>query len=273
MRYIFMALHAEASLLIRQLHLKQIDGPIRCFQNEDTFLTLTGTGPLSASAVTAAVLSSHPVSDTDCILNAGTAAAVCGAEKGTVYSVHKIIDLSSRRDYYPDLIPPSCFKEAAVCTGSTLYTGSDSRLHSRRESILLYDMESAGIMHAASMFADVHQIRFLKIVTDFGSVPDQTVINEYCGVLAEAITQELSTMHEYLQAVHVHQETIDFPYDDFHASTAMRRKLLQVLKYCRLAGIDSTAVLQRYYENGTLPARDKAAGKRVMEEVIHELLP
>ncbi len=273
MRYIFMALHAEAAPLIRQWNLKQTDGPIRCFKCEDTILALTGTGPLSASAVCGAILSAHSVTERDLVLNAGFAASVTGAEKGQAYVVHKAKDCSSGRDYYPDLIPPSSLPEAELYSGSTLYSGNRGSLPSFFSNTVLYDMEGAAILHSAGLFVHPHQVRLLKVVTDFGERPAPSILQQAALTLAEAAENECRIMQEYLDAAPVPQNDPIIPADAFHASLTMTRKLKQVLHWCRTAGIDPLPVYEQMVQDGRLPAPDKQSGKEHLEEFIHELLP
>lgn len=272
--FLFFALQKEAAPLIHALNLKQTDGRIRCFRNEDTILTLTGTGPLSAAAAVSAVLAQNQADETDFLINAGIAAGVAGAEWMRVYRIHKVHDCASERDYYPDLPSDRLFPEAALLTGSALFRKGQHAIHS--ESPLLYDMEGSAILHAGSMFLPLHRICLLKAVSDSGEVPSDETISRCASLLCDAVLRELERLRSDSSPVPLHS---DIPSSlrtlsaELNASVTMERRLNQLLRYCALAGIDPSSVLQQLREAGRLPAASREEGKKILEVLFHELLP
>ena len=211
---ILTALYPEAEFIIKATHLKKT--PRKEFQEfvseqGDLTLAVTGTGPVSAAAVTAIMLSGGPsvqgytkkgflseVNEKSTrfqhILSFGTAAALRREAAGHLYRCHTLLDLASGRFFYPDLITKMDIPEASLITGSQILRFSRS---DRADSIKtehyeeracspaalfkscpaflsdydLYDMEAFAIARAASMYLGPHQMTFLKAASDFGN-PD-----------------------------------------------------------------------------------------------------
>ena len=283
MIFLFTALRAEALPFIRNLNLEMEEGPFSIYRNQDTILTVTGTGPLSAAAAVSSVLSIHPVGEEDFLINAGLAAGISNASLQTVYRIHKVTDLSSGRDYYPDLLISSSAPEASLITGGKLYSQNPvpdqisremlrSELPVMKDEPVLYDMEASGIVQAASHFLAPHQIRILKAVSDKGN----TITKEDAASLAEllynAYLEELPCMKAQCMKEDVPMISCDSLANDLHVSLTMRRSLSQLLYYCELAGIDYHCVIDSYYQRGLLPACDRQNGKILLEEIRHELL-
>ena len=55
-------------------------------------------------------------------------------------------------------------------------------------------------------------------------------------------------------------------------SKVMGDQLAQLIKYCRLSGIDYKAVLDEYYTKGLLPCESKREGKKCLFELKQRLL-
>ena len=269
MRYIFTALRAEAADLIRELNLKPSDTSLQCYENENTVLTVTGTGPLSAAAACAAVLFSHPVTDRDIVINAGVAASVRNGRKNEVYVIHKIQDRSSGRDYYPDLIPASQCPEAQLITGAVPYRSSSASASAAADAVTLYDMEGAAVFHAASLFLPPHRIRLLKLVSDFGEEEQLRFDSAWAAEIKRSVLQEAEIMECVPGRPEKQVPDCTAIAHELHATVAMKRRLEQALCYAELAGIDWNSIVMRYRNDGLLPAKTKEAGKRILEKLIH----
>ncbi len=272
MRYIFTALRNEAADLIRELNLKPSDTALQCYENDNTVLTVTGTGPLSAASACAAVLFSHHVTDRDIVINAGIAASIRNGREHGLYVIHKIHDGSSDRDYYPDLIPASEYPEAQLITGAKPYRASNAVLSSgTSDTTVLYDMEGAAVFHAASMFLPPHRIRLLKLVSDFGESDQIHFDLAWSSMIKNAVMQEAENMLGV--PAHPEKQIPDCAAlaQELHATVAMKRRLEQALRYAELAGIDWHAIVLRYRTAGLLPAEHKEAGKQILEKLIYDI--
>lgn len=271
MRYIFTALRNEAADLIRELQLKPSDTSLQCYENENTVLTVTGTGPLSAASACAAVLFSHHVTDRDIVINAGIAASIHNGRENELYVIHKIHDHSSDRDYYPDLIPAPEVPEAQLITGAKPYRSGAAVSSDTSDAPVLYDMEGAAVFHAASMFLPPHRIRLLKLVSDFGETERIHFDPAWSSMIKNAVLQEAQRMETV--PPHPKKQVPDCAAlaQELHATVAMQRRLEQALRYAELAGIDWHAIVLRYREDGLLPTEHKEAGKLILEKLIYDI--
>ena len=57
-----------------------------------------------------------------------------------------------------------------------------------------------------------------------------------------------------------------------HCSAVMEAELFQLLKYCRLSGIDYEDIIRDGYAAGSLPCKDKKEGKRCLEQLRKEIV-
>ncbi|MDD5845965.1 MAG: hypothetical protein PUD05_01295, partial [Lachnospiraceae bacterium] len=58
----------------------------------------------------------------------------------------------------------------------------------------------------------------------------------------------------------------------FCCSAAMRRRLYQILLWCRLSGADAAGEIAKRKEAGELPAKDRREGKKVLDAVERSLI-
>ena len=265
MIYVLTALQAEAKPLIRRWNLKKEEGRLQVFSNERIRLAVTGTGPLSASALTGALLASHPIQPQDFLINAGICAGPEEEPRGTVFLIHKLTDTMTGRDYYPDLIHTALNKEACLKTGPSVYTGTIS-------SGTLYDMEGAAIFHAGSLFLSPHQMRFLKVISDHGnSFPSPEEVTSLMEGILPVLEEELQAMEQQCPGEAPVLSEEEIPWADFRASVTMKRQLHQLLLYCELSGTDWWEIMEQYRREGKLPCRTREEGKFLMEELRHAL--
>lgn len=283
MIYLFTALYQEARPMIQNWNLKQREGRIPVFQNETITLALTGTGPLSAASVTAAVLSASAVTEEDLLINAGCAAAVSDLPIGSVYLIHKITDLASGHDCYPDPVYSACTNEASLITGSRILSnheepGCISRAQLLNKTAvyeadpLLYDMEAAGIFQAGSLFFAPHQMRFLKLVSDAGAPVTKADLASCSERLVSSVEAEIQAFQHLSKPQSIRKPDSGKLAEDLCASLTMKRRLDQILHWCSLSGKDMQEVLAPFYESNALPASSKEEGKRILKEIEHALL-
>lgn len=277
MIFIFMALYQEAAPLIRSLNLKQGDAMFPSFFSDGIRLTLTGTGPLAASSVAASVLSSSEISPSDILLSIGTCAALGNLKPGTIALIHRIHDLSSGRDYYPDIISSSLKQEASLITGGRIgsFSPKDGETDFNALAKLIhdetvYDMESAGIFQAGSLFLSPHQMRFIRVVSDQGEPLSAEDLSRFMTPLAQILPEEIRRMKSFCTERKCMDPDIEPYADDLGASLSMRRRLRQIMRYCRLAGIDFAAIVSPFYREGRMPVKSKEEGKNLLREIEYE---
>lgn len=179
MTYFITALDAEARPLIEHYRLKRITPlPYTLYQGEDTVLLVTGMGKINALMALSAFLGWKIPTDEDILMNIGVCGAPISYKIGEVLLIHQIIDQD--RCYYPDILYPHLMKETSlICVDAPQSHTSEFPV----------DMESASIFKAASRFFKLHQMAFIKIVSDHftpQSVTKEEVIKQ--------ITANLSTI-------------------------------------------------------------------------------
>lgn len=210
MLYLFTALYTEAEIFIKRFHLEKNLKNTRFqeFYQEKAGirLTITGVGEIAAAAAVSSVCTAYQPQEKDMLLNIGTCAHLAG--KTGAFVCNKIIEQTSGKTFYPDLLYRHDLPEEAVVTGMlpcnrklmgipfdsectmpdkqscngkeylASYISSENvdRGHegSPVESIdgNLYDMEAAAIYQAGSYFFAPHQMVFLKVVSDGGSAKE-----------------------------------------------------------------------------------------------------
>ena len=286
MIFLFSALRAEAQPFLHSFDLKPQDGKFPSFSGEyngePLLLTLTGTGPLAAASAVSAILSTHQAKEDDFLLSTGSAASLHGISNSTVVLIHRIHDLSSGRDYYPDLTVTSLSQEASIITGGKVLSreGADLTVSAVevlqhadiKNEPLLYDMESAAVFHAGSLFLSPHQMRFLRVVTDEGETITKEMLEQHCAALVPVVKEEIRLFRTLSSHRSLPQFDITALAQDLRCSVTMTNRLRQTLLYCTLEGIDWNWTVSSYYETGRLPAGTREAGKRLLQEIEHELL-
>lgn len=156
MIYLITALDAEARPLCEYYRLKRDTSlPYTLYRNEEIVLVVSGMGRTNALMAVSALLGWRVPEVTDILINIG----ICGAPStyaiGEVLLIHQILD--GDRRYYPDILYPHRLRETSmrcVDTPQALFTDYP------------VDMESGAIFQAASRFLKLHQMAFLKIVSD-----------------------------------------------------------------------------------------------------------
>lgn len=156
MIYLITALDAEARPLVEHYRLKRdFTLPYTLYANDTTVLLVTQPGTVNAMMATSALLGWRIPSAGDILINIGICAAPLDCAIGEPLLIHQI--LYGERRYYPDILYPHDLRESALLC---LDTPADTPLD------VPVDMESTGVFVAAAKFFKLHQIAFLKIVSD-----------------------------------------------------------------------------------------------------------
>lgn len=186
MLYLITALDAEARPLIEHYSLKRDTAlPYTLYHNDSMVLLVSGMGVMNAAMATSALLGWRIPRSEDMLINIG----ICGAPLSYPISeallIHQIIE--PNRYYYPDILYTHSLKESSLLCVDTPQSNTQE---------YPADMESAGIFRAASRFFKLHQMAFIKIVSDHFT-PD-TVTKE--GVI-ELMRSHLRTFENVLESL------------------------------------------------------------------------
>jgi len=158
-RFIFTALPCEAKPLVAHLKLKKDlqAHPFALYANQDTALAVSGCGKVAMAAAVAYSMAYFNATEQPVLLNVGIAGQQT-QPVGSLFAAHKITDVDSGKNYYPQLQSPLPCATLAINTVSKpnrLYTGDG-----------LYEMEASGFYEIASRFSCAELIQAFKVVSD-----------------------------------------------------------------------------------------------------------
>lgn len=282
MIYIFSAFYAEAKNIIDHYVLKKEKSPetvrFDVFANDSIRLVITGVGEINAAAAVSNIGGAYGISPDDEILNVGCGAGF-GNETclGSIFLGNKLTEQMTGRTFYPDMLMKTNLMECEIVTVSrVLNEGCDS---------VVYDMEAAAVYQAAALFVGPHRMHFIKLVSDAGERIDQSKITELfafqeekiCGYIDMllSVCADKASIDENAKGENTAAKSawnIDRLISDMRCSKVMGDQLAQLIKYCRLSGIDYKAVLDEYYTKGMLPCESKREGKKCLFELKQRLL-
>lgn len=280
MIYIFTALYAEAHIFIRQFKLAKNPENTRfqefCNETAGVRLTVTGVGEIAAAAAVGSVCSAYKPGRGDVLLNVGTCAHT--AEGGGIYMCSKIIEQTTGKTFYPDMLYRHDFQEETIVTGMLPWNGENGgeALSAAFSAGKLYDMEAAAVYQAGSYFFGPHQMIFLKAVSDRGTAKEvskkqvEYLMEKYRESIFDFIRQlpmtELRNGRREKPLRQEEEALMEKLCTDLHCSKVMRDSVRQYIRYLALEGTDYISVVQDMYEKGLLPCKDKREGKLRLEE-------
>lgn len=182
MIYIITALDAEARPLIDHYGLKRdMSLPYTLYQCADMLLIICGVGKTNAMMAVSALLGWRLPSRGDILINIGICATPTHYEIGEALLIHQLID--THKTYYPDILYTHTLKESSILCVDTPQSIPNN---------LPVDMESTAIFCAASRFFKLHQMAFLKIVSDH--FEPGTITKELAISLIDSHLQTLDTL-------------------------------------------------------------------------------
>lgn len=282
MIYIFSAFYAEAKNIIDHYGLKKEKSPetvrFDVFANDSIRLVITGVGEINAAAAVSNIGGAYGILPDDEILNVGCGAGF-GNETclGSLFLGNKLTEQMTGRTFYPDMLMKTNLMECEIVTVTRV-------LNEGRDSVV-YDMEAAAVYQAAAFFVGPHRMHFIKLVSDAGERIDQSKITELFALQEEKICGYIDMLLSVAgNKASIDDKTkgkntvaksvcnIDRLTSDMRCSKVMGDQLAQLLKYCRLSGIDYKAVVDEYYTKGMLPCESKREGKKCLFELKQRLL-
>lgn len=289
MIYIFSAFYAEAKNIIDHYGLKKEKSPetvrFDVFANDSIRLVITGVGEINAAAAVSNIGGAYGISPYDEILNVGCGAGFSNETcLGSIFLGNKLTEQMTGRTFYPDMLMKTNLMECEIITVARV-------LNEGRDSVV-YDMEAAAVYQAAAFFVGPHRMHFIKLVSDAGERIDQSKITELfalqeekiCGYIDMllSVCADKASIDENAKGENIADSNatddnksvcnIDRLISDMRCSKVMGDQLAQLIKYCRLSGIDYKAVLEEYYTKGLLPCESKREGKKCLFELKQRLL-
>ncbi len=284
MLYIFTALYCEAHIFIKQFNLIK-NQETTCFQefyNEicGIRLTITGVGEIAVATAIGSVCSVYKPTQDDLLLNVGICAHT--TKNSGIFLCNKIKEKATGRTFYPDMLYRHNFYEGTIVTGMLPWNINNEPLETTTVPAgNLYDMEAAAVYQAGVHFFGPHQMIFLKIVSDRGTIDEvskeratllmeqyQDCIIDYvlriCAIIPKLKSHNSDLCQEEKQLL----ETFCA---DLHLSKTMRDSMKQYVQYLTLTGINYISVIHDMYEKNLIPCKDKREGKQRFEEFKRRL--
>lgn len=268
--YLFTALFCEAENMIEHYGLRKNtdEHKFQVFEGGNLRLVITGSGKIAAAAAVAYICGKYDLKENDFIVNIGVAGGL-KEHIGNVYFVNKIVEESTERSYYPEMLYCHGFEEKTIVTVE--------RAAQDISQDVLVDMEAAAVYQAALHFVYGHQLSFLKLVSDSGA--DSGITANSVSQLMKSRSVEICRYIDSLpgqQKIQVPVEnpggTLEKLVQDLHCSDVMEKYLVQLLRYCKLADINFEEPVRKMYQMGQLPCKSKKEGKVYLDELKGKLL-
>ena len=241
MLYILTALKCEASALTG------LPGEI----------VITGVGGCAISTISKIGLTPN-----DCVLNVGICA---GKDIGKGYLINQVISDVTGRRFYPDILFDSGAEEMSITTSDKVVTDV--------EDGMLYDMESSLVCDAVLKVIPPSNLASYTVVSDSGDkFPTK---NEVTQLIRDHIG-EIRKIAEFLTAKGDSKEYEFLPegiFEEMRLTQYMRNELKDLEHYCAAAGREEEllALIDKMRREDRLPAKDKKAGREVLDEIYSYL--
>ena len=241
MLYILTALKCEASALAG------LPGEI----------VITGVGGCAISTISKIGLTPN-----DHVLNVGICA---GKDIGKGYLINQVISDVTGRRFYPDILFDSGAEEMSITTSDKVVTDV--------EDGMLYDMESSLVCDAVLKVIPPSNLAIYKVVSDSGDkFPTK---NEVTKLIRDHI-DEIKKIAELLTAKGDSKEYEFLPegvFEEIRLTQYMRNELKDLEHYCAAAGREEEllALIDKMRREDRLPAKDKKAGREVLDEIYSYL--
>lgn len=209
-------------------------------------IIITGSGPVPAASALSRVLALCPPSEADLFANIGS----CGCPDGTVLigqtvMIHRLIESSTGRNLYPDMLYVHSFPEYSLTTTPVpqMTTGVPG---------MLYDMEGAALYQAALPFFSTDRLFFFKTVSDFGFLSDisPSDLMEQASENLPAIRETLEGFAKNQSRTQAYSSSENAVIEEFctllHCSESMRLEVRRLITYYELERGYAIALLQDF---------------------------
>ena len=195
MIFIFCALHCEAKPLIEHYSLKRntlSSCPLEIFANTEITLIITGVGRM-AMAFALCCVSGDIKKNGSLVLNIGSAGSAKDSDThGSLYLIHKVEEVATGRQFFPDLLIKTHIPETSLQTFDSPVTNLNQAQH-------LVDMEASAFMQTAQRLIPVSHTAIIKFVSDKLSMFEfkPARVTELCRQNLPAITAHLEQLHAF----------------------------------------------------------------------------
>ena len=241
MLYILTALKCEASALTG------LPGEV----------VVTGVGGCTISTISKIGLTPN-----DYVLNVG----ICAGENvGRGYLINQVISDVTGRRFYPDILFDSGASEMSITTTSEVVTSI--------EEGMLYDMESSLVCDAVLKVIPQSNLALYKVVSDSGDkFPSKNEVTQMIRAHLDEITK-IAELLVNSDAPKSYEFLPDSVFEEMRLTQYMRNELKDIEHYCVAAGREDEllGLLDKMRKEERLPAKDKKAGREVLDEIYSYL--
>ena len=241
MLYILTALKCEASALTG------LPGEV----------VVTGVGGCTISTISKIGLTPN-----DYVLNVG----ICAGENvGRGYLINQVISDVTGRRFYPDILFDSGASEMSIKTTSEVVTSV--------EEGMLYDMESSLVCDAVLKVIPPSNLALYKVVSDSGDkFPSKNEVTQMIRAHLDEITK-IAELLVNSDAPKSYEFLPDSVFEEMRLTQYMRNELKDIEHYCVAAGREDEllGLLDKMRKEERLPAKDKKAGREVLDEIYSYL--
>ena len=274
MTLVVVALYCEAKPIINHFSLKKdtASGRFDIYKSPDMHLTISGTGAMRSAVATTRLISAFSGELCAAILNTG----ICGSSDrsisvGTPILFNKIVDTSSKRAYYPDILFRHNVLEATLHTFSTPVTSTCQV----NESFDFADMEAAGFMEAAFSFLPAHSIQCIKIVSDH--LDCKKLNPDFVSRLMEQNIPVLENIVDSMRGVYKNvrevlsdsdRRLLEAVAENLKLSATMAHQLRKLAVGWKVSGKDNLDILDSFK---CIKADSRFEGKKIFERIKESL--
>lgn len=275
MIFICTATYFEGESFIKKLSLKKDINitKFQVFKNNDITLIITGVGKIKATSALVHTFSIYNTQSPSLLINFG----ICGASNkklpiGTTYLCNKLIDNSSKKTYYTDIIYNTPFEEACIETYDTIINVPiDYEITGD-----LIDMEAVGVYEGGSLFLHTHEIFIIKLISDYldANSMNKPLVKEKINSATDEIINWLNFLSTNLRKVPntispKEAELINSIADNLKFSTTMKNDFKKELIYFKLSNGYLPDDLNQYSK---IPCKSKREGKIYADSIRKELI-
>ena len=276
------ALFPEARTIITKLHLKQNPSePLyQLFEGEHHRLIITGAGMISAAMAVSRHFANYPIQNTsDLVVNFGVAGYTQGQQNtsdsahiGDLFLASHLIERSTGRTFYPDLLYRHTFRLLPVTTTPVVCTDTSSFYEET-----LIDMEASALYQALLPHISPDRMLFFKVVSDFPGKTSSTAIQpmELLVPHIDSILSYVEQLQHFLEHISARtpvlteKETTLVEHIKYRLpmTETMQNEFQRMLSYAKLSGSSLANSLESFL--ATLPELPIRGKKQAMPHLQH----
>lgn len=271
MIFISTALYYEAKPFIKKLQLKKDveEDKYQLFKNEEITLVISGVGMITSACCVTYILTKYGYNENDHFINIGIAGCKNSMYDCTICLINKIIDITTNKTFYPDILYKHSFIEKTITTVPISINASN-------DLDMVYDMESSAIYQAAIKYLHQHQIHFIKIISDQlkpNIVTKELILNiiqNSCEPILNYINNILENNNLLLKKDLLsksEQKIIQLIINNLNFTKTMSIEFVKYIRYFKL--INSNIDILNKYKN--IKVANKNEGKKYYNEILQQL--